>query len=679
MRIHRTVFFTSSGFIILFVLLGALFSEPVGHALDWLQDVIITYAGWFYIAAVAFFFLFVVWLFFSPYGSVRLGKDDEEPAYSYTTWFAMLFSAGMGIGLLFFSVAEPVLHFVNARGEVKPESFEAARQAMTLTFFHWGLHAWAIYTIVGLALAYFAFRHGLPLSIRSALYPLIGERVHGAIGNIADIVAVFGTLFGLATSLGLGVMQVNAGLEYLGLLSISRTNQVILIGVITLAASVSVASGLDKGVRRLSELNLLLAGLLLLFVLIAGPTVFLLSSFVQNIGRYVSSLARLTFSTDAYVGLDWQKSWTMFYWAWWISWSPFVGMFIARVSRGRTVRQFVAGVLFVPVIITFFWFSIFGGTALYIDLYGSGGMAEAVSESIPTAIFVMLEKLPMSRITAALATAVVAVFFVTSADSGSLVIDIITSGGRSDTPVFQRVFWAISEGAVAAVLLVTGGLVALQTAAITTALPFSVLMLFICFGLLKGLRAEVMTSDPLAALHGRMQKRGMQQRQGVTDGIPPAAQPEMLTALVQPKEWRGRLKELMDKVAQFRRSEPSVEEADVSVDTFFEDIVLPTFGELKEALEQYERDVWVQKVGRRATLLVFRGGQEEFAYAVQAHVYHRPTFMYPEQAQASEAQLSTRAEVVLRSGTRSETEIHNWTKDSLLEDFIQSYARWMGW
>ena len=407
----------------------------------------------------------------------------------------MLFSAGVGIGLMFFGVAEPVTHFISPPiGE--GGTIEAAQNAMLITYFHWGLQAWAVYIVVGLALAYFAFRKGLPLTIRSTLYPLIGNRINGWMGHSVDIFAVLGTMFGVATSLGIGVMQVNAGLNYLFDLNISASVQVVLIAGITLLATISVVAGLDAGIRRLSELNLSLALLMLLFVLLSGPTALLLNGFLQNLGYYFSNVVAMTFNSYAYQPVvEWMGTWTLFYWAWWISWSPFVGMFIARISRGRTIREFIIGVLLVPAGITFLWLSVFGNTALFIELGGgAGSISKATLESMPTALFVMLEQLPMAQIISVVAVLLIVTFFVTSSDSGSLVIDIITSGGSEEPPVWQRVFWAVSEGIVASILLAAGGLSALQTAAICSALPFAFVMLFICFGLFRGLQMEEIDS-----------------------------------------------------------------------------------------------------------------------------------------------------------------------------------------
>ncbi len=480
------VFFPAIVVIAVFLFFGAVFTEGTGQVFDVIQDGIVSNFGWFYILSVAFFLIFVIYLLFSRFGKIRLGPDDSEPEYSYLSWFAMLFSAGMGIGLVFFSVAEPIFHYI-APPMAAAETQAAAVEAMRITFFHWGVHAWSIYIVVGLSLAYFSFRKGLPLSIRSAFYPVLGERIHGPIGHLVDVLAIFGTVFGVATSLGLGVMQVNAGLDYLLGIGISDTIQIGLITGITLVATVSVVAGLDKGIRRLSNFNMILAVSLVLFVFVFGPTVFLLNSWLENTGNYVQNLVSTTFWLDSWGDGEWQATWTLFYWGWWIAWSPFVGMFIARISRGRTIREFVGGVLLVPAVFTTFWLTVFGNAALEVEVMGGGGIAGLETEQM---LFALLQGLPLSVITSIVAMIVIAAFFVTSSDSGSLVIDMLASGGNPDPPKIQRVFWALLEGAVAIVLLMAGGLAALQTAAIATGLPFAAVLVVMCFSLHKALRSE---------------------------------------------------------------------------------------------------------------------------------------------------------------------------------------------
>jgi len=499
--INPWVFVTSALLIFGFVVASFIFLTELRTTFAEVQAWIANQAGWFFVLATNLILGFTIYLVFSRFGDIRLGGRDAKPDFSRLGWFAMLFSAGMGIGLLFYSVAEPMYHLLTPPHGAKAGSVVAAEDAMKTTFLHWGLHAWAIYALVGLALAYFAFNRNQALSIRSVFYPLLGERVNGGWGHAIDILATVATLFGVATSLGLGASQVNAGLSHLFGVPETHFVQILLITGITAIATVSVVAGLDKGIKRLSEFNMLAAVALLLFVLFVGPTLFILNGFVENIGQYLNDFFYLAFWNETYSGGSWQNGWTVFYWGWWIAWSPFVGMFIARISRGRTIREFVAGVLLVPTLMTFVWLSVFGDSALYIELFGGGGMAEAVSQNIPRSLFFFLEKLPSAAgytnfpvwlVTAAslLATLVIITFFVTSSDSGSLVIDMITAGGNPNPPVAQRIFWAVTEGVVAAALLIAGGLSALQTAAIATGLPFTLLLLLMVFSLYRGLASD---------------------------------------------------------------------------------------------------------------------------------------------------------------------------------------------
>ncbi len=492
LEIHPTVFFVSAGLIVLFVLLSLLFHDQSEAVFIEVQHLIATNFGWLYVMAVDVFLAFVIFLLCSRWGRIRLGGKEARPDYSMWSWFAMLFSAGMGIGLLFWSVAEPLYHFANPpQIGTEPLGIEAAKEAMLFTFYHWGFHAWGIYAVVGLALAYFAFNHHLPITVRSIFYPLLGDRIHGWVGNAIDILAVVATLFGVATSLGFGAGQINAGLNYLfPAIPVSGLVKILIIAGVTSLATISVVLGLDKGIRRLSEINLGMGLLLLVLVFVLGPSVFLLNSFVQNTGNYLSNLVQISFWTEAYSNNNWQEGWTIFYWGWWISWSPFVGMFIARISRGRTIREFLLGVLLVPAALTFLWLTVFGGSALNIELFGGGGLIAVVQENVPVALFAMLSGFPFGAVASLLGIVLVVTFFVTSSDSGSLVIDTITSGGNTNPPVFQKVFWSVMEGVVAAVLLIGGGLKALQTASITTGLPFAVVLLVGCYSLFKGLRAE---------------------------------------------------------------------------------------------------------------------------------------------------------------------------------------------
>ncbi len=483
------VFWASAGLILLFVILAFGASEQMEAGFGVAQEWVVTKASWFLILVVNGLLGMAVLLLLGPYGKMRIGKDHERPEFGTLSWLAMLFSAGMGIGLIFWSVAEPISHFEKPP-IVDPRTPEAASRAMLYTFFHWGLHAWAIYAVAGLALGYFAYRHGFPLTIRSAFAPLLGLKIRGPLGDLVDTLAVLATMFGVATSLGFGVMQISAGLTHLGLAESGLSTQLMLIVGITLAATLSVVLGLDHGIRRLSEWNIMLAGAFLIFVLFTGPTVIILNGLIQNTGAYIGQLIRLSTWTDTYRHTGWQASWTAFYWAWWIAWAPFVGMFIARISRGRTIREFILGVLCVPVVLTFLWLTVFGTSALQFELAGDRSISEAVRENVPTALFVFLEKLPISSVSGTVAILVILFFFITSSDSGSLVIDTITAGGNPDPPVGQRIFWALLEGVVAAALLVAGGLTALQTASITTGLPFAAVLVCMAVGLLRILRRD---------------------------------------------------------------------------------------------------------------------------------------------------------------------------------------------
>ena len=666
-RINPVVFSISAILTLVFVALGAVFTEPVGRLFEAVQDLIISHLGWLYVVVVAFFLVFVVVLFVSPFGQVRLGKDGEQPEYTGATWFAMLFSAGMGIGLLFFSVAEPVLHFIAPR-DASPGTIQAAEEAMAVTFLHWGLHAWAIYIVVGLSLAYFAYRHDLPLTIRSALYPLLGKRVDGTVGNVVEIMAVLGTLFGVATSLGLGAMQIGAGLEYLGIMKDDIGNQLILIAVITLVATASVASGLDRGVRRLSQLNLGIGLVLVVFVFLAGPTVFLLSSFVEGVGRYLQGIVQLTLRTDAFHGTDWQASWTMFYWAWWISWSPFVGMFIARISRGRTIREFIAGVLLVPTLLTFIWLVVLGNTAIFVELFGAGGIAAAVQENTSVALFALLEQLPWAGVTVVISTLVIATFFITSSDSGSLVIDKLTSSGELHRPVYQRIFWALVQGGVAIVLLLAGGLVALQTAVLTMALPFSIIMVAICYSLVKGLRTEREGARLEAAMSpGDQARRQPRRYRPATVGIGDM------------EDWRLRLRAILQRKEQDPAQEGGAGEDRRLPVGFIRGAAVPAFEALREELRAHGREVLIDVEGDQATITVFHRETEEFSYALRVRSYQKMATAFPEMPEEVADTDGYFAEVLVHGEPQDMWALEEFDADAILNDFLDEYEKWAKW
>lgn len=501
--IHKPVFWPATVLIVIFITITLVVGQPMEDIFEDIKSFITEKTGWAFIIGVNVFIIFCFYIGFSKYGTIRLGGKQAETEFSTLAWFSMLFSAGMGIGLLFWGVAEPVSHYANPPSG---ESFSipSATRAMNLSFLHWGFHAWAIYAVVALSLAFFSYNKKLPLTIRSVFHPVLGDRIYGWMGDTIDVFAVLATLFGLATSLGLGVKQISGGLFYLfGLPNTSGVQILLLIGI-TLIATISVFSGIEKGVKFLSEWNVRIAGILLLFVLIVGPTLFIFKSFIQNFGNYIDNIISVSTWAEAYQEEGWQGDWTLFYWAWWISWSPFVGMFIARVSKGRTIREFIFGVLLVPTILTFFWLTTLGGSAIYLDMQQEGHqLAESIVADESTALFVFLNEFPFSTVGSIIGILLVTSFFVTSSDSGSLVIDTITAGGKTDAPVGQRIFWALSQGAVAAVLIFGGGLVALQTAAISTGLPFLFVLLFMVYSLYKGLKIEYARNLVISKKHGR--------------------------------------------------------------------------------------------------------------------------------------------------------------------------------
>ena len=511
--IHSGMGLASKAMIVSFVVFTALWVDFAGGLYSSVRGWVEATLNWYYVTIFAFLFILCLYLMFSRYGSIRLGSDDSRPEFRNFSWFAMLFSAGVGIGILFFGVAEPIFYFDNSGGFGYPNNpfadeqgataLDASRAsaAMRVTYFHWGFHAWAIYVIFGLALAYFGFRRGLPLTLRSSLYPLIGNRIYGPVGHAVDLLAIFGTVFGVATSLGLGVQQMAAGLNHLFGIDAGKTTQVILIAIISVIATVSAVSGVGKGIRIISEWNIWLSIVLLAYFMFGGPFGWLMGFFLTSFGDYLSNMLEMGFRT--FVDEDkvaWQGGWTIFYWGWWISWAPFVGMFIARISRGRTIREFMFGVMLVPTFISFFWLCMFGGNAIYLEMQamaagGNAGIIETVMAwDLPKALYGTIDQITtinwLNWIMAALATFLLATWFITSSDSGTLVITTMLSMGDDSPPKKFRIVWGMGEGLVAAVLLLAGGLKALQTASIAAALPVSVIMIFMIWGLLRSLSED---------------------------------------------------------------------------------------------------------------------------------------------------------------------------------------------
>ena len=599
--------------------------------------------GWFYMLAVALFLMFIVGVAASKWGNTRLGPDHGEPQYSFPAWFAMLFSAGYGIALLFFGVAEPVLHYASPPVGA-PQTVDAAKQAMQIAFFHWGFHIWAIYGLTGLVLAYFAFRHGLPLSMRSALYPLIGERIHGPLGHTVDVFAILGTLFGIATTLGLSVAQINAGMNYLWpSVPVGTTVQVITIAIITALTALSVAAGLDKGVKRLSILNMALAGLLMLFVFVVGPSIFILETFLQNTGSYLSNIVERTFNLQAYSRSDWIGNWTLFIFGWTIAWAPFVGLFIAKISRGRTIREFVVGVMLVPTLFTFLWFSIFGDTALHLIMVeGYTALIDEVQADTAIALFKLYEQLPLSSLVSFVTVVLIITFFVTSSDSGSLVIDSLASGGASSTPVWQRVFWATLQGVVASALLVAGGLSALQTMSIASALPFAVIMLIAAIGMWRALSIE---SHREVSLQAHMQ------------GVRHAA----------PGDWKKRLGELIEFPTR------------VEAERFINGRAFEAMRTVGEALREkgWPAEVCFDEANQRSYIEIVREGEIDFIYEIRLRGYARPSFAWPEMDRDTDGdEQYFRAEVFLRNGGLA-YDMYGSTAQEIIDDILSQFGKYL--
>jgi len=631
-KLNKKVFISASAIVITLLLYTAALPNQAQSLFTLVQASIIDNGSWFYVLTVAFILFFVIFLGISRYGDIRLGPDHATPDYSLTSWLSMLFAAGMGIGLMFFGVAEPLMHYL-APPTADTGSIPAVKEAMKMTFFHWGLHAWAIYAIVALVLAYFSYRHHLPLTLRSALYPLIGERIYQWPGHLVDIFAVVSTVFGVATSLGLGASQVNSGFSYLFNIDVSTTNQIIIMCGITALAVISVATGLDKGIKILSETNMVLAVVLLLLVFVLGPTVFLLQAYLQNMGDYLADIVHNTFNLFAYKKTNWIGGWTIFYWGWWLAWAPFVGLFIARISRGRTIREFIVGVMLIPTLFTLFWMTIFGNSA--IDLVHNQGvvaLGEMVSKDSSVALFVFLENFPLSQVLSFFSVLMIVIFFVTSCDSGAMVVDMLCSHGKNNTPLWQRIYWAVGIGIVAAILLLVGGLNALQTMTIASALPFSLVLILAIIGLIKSLRVEAFKQDS-----------------------------QLITAIPHNENndsWQLRLKNIVDFPNKG------------NVNKFISQIVEPAFDLVAKELQTNQIQVEVSNEDG-LTLIVNHGEEQEFIYRVLARKHAQPDFINETD---DDDQNYYRAEVHLGEGGQ-DYDIMGWSKSAVINNIIDQYHK----
>jgi len=598
--------------------------------------------SWLYVLAVATFLLMLIVIAVSRYGDIRLGPDDARPDFSFGSWLAMLFAAGMGIGLMYFGVGEPMMHFL-APPYAEPGTLAAAREAMVSTFFHWGFHAWAVYAVVGLVLAYFGFRYGLPLTLRSGLYPIFKERIHGPIGHAVDVFALVGAVFGIATTLGYGVQQLSAGLQRLTGWDTSGQGFLLgLIAVVVALAGVSAASGLDKGVKRLSELNLLLAIALLWFVLLTGPTRVLLGLFSENLGNYLSGIVQLTFRTFSYQPAQspgWFGGWTILYWAWWISWSPFVGLFIARISRGRTIREFILGVLLVPTAFNLLWMTVFGNTAIWLDMHAAAGALGSSASNVDALLFNFFDLLPWPTLTSGMAIVLISVFFITSADSGAFVIDNIATQGCEQSPVWQRLFWAALLGLTAALLLGVGGLKALQSMTLIAALPFTLIMLLLCLGLWRGLLAD--------RLHFSRE-------------LSPA------TNFWTGQRWRARLDQLLHLPSQADMAE------------FFRSRVEPALTEVSVELNRRGLDSQVRFEGElQVTLTVAQQGVRDFVYGVRAVARPAPAFNPLAAAHSGRGDDPIHEPLTFFADGRAGYDIQYLTHQELIADVLRQYERYL--
>lgn len=629
-------------FIFFITFISSFFPTDTNVLLGNMQGWIFTHLNWVYVWSVTFFVLFLLFLVFSKYGSITLGENDTEPEYSFFSWISMLFAAGMGIGLMYFSVAEPISHFSDPTFSGATE-IRRAKDAQLYTFFHWGIHAWAIYGVVGLSLAYFAYRFKLPLSLRSCFYPILKDKVNGLAGDVIDTFALCSTFFGITTTLGFGVVQLNAGLVQLGIMEGSGFGyQVIIVLVIMTIAILSATSGLDKGVKFLSQLNIVAAVIFMLFVLLLGPTVFLLGTFSEGIGYYINQFFNLTFNTHAYEPSTqpWFFQWTVLYWAWWISWAPYVGLFIAKISRGRTIREFVGAVLIIPTAFNFLWMTVFGNSAIWLDRNVSDGMLSSISHVPDELLFKFLEYFPASGWTSTLAIFIIFVFFVTSADSGIFVMNNIATNNAAKSPKWQLVFWGILLALLALVLLNAGGLQSLQTMTLITALPFSLIMIMFCYSLLKGLAVDYSY---------------------YTRRLSPAT-----------NYWSGeRWKERLTGILSFRNKE--------SVAGFMLDTVKPAFEELAAEFNKsgVTATVYMTDKPLELALTIKHEFIEDFTYGVRNQSKMISDFLVNEENMPGAEDNKTYVPKTFFGDNRAGYNIEYFTRNEILADVLKQYERFL--
>ncbi|KFE97618.1 BCCT family transporter [Chryseobacterium luteum] len=629
-------------FIIGICLFSVLFPVEIKAVLDEIKNFIFVNLNWVYVWCVTVFVIFLVFLMFSKYGKIRLGTNDSRPEHSFFSWISMLFAAGMGIGLMYFSVAEPMQHY-STDAFSESHVISRAKNAQLYTFFHWGIHAWAIYGLVGLCLAYFTYRYRLPLSLRSCLYPLLKDRIKGKWGNVIDIFALCSTFFGITTTLGFGVVQINSGLETLKILpQTGFIYQILIVIVLVSFAVLSAVSGVNKGIKILSNINVVAVIILLLFVLILGPTVYLIGSFTNGLGNYINNFFDLTFNTHVYEDktLPWFYNWTILYWAWWISWSPFVGLFIAKISKGRSIREFIAAVLIIPTLFNFIWMSVFGNSAIWIDFNFANGALSALVSDPDALMFRFLEYLPLSNILSFIVISIIMIFFVTSADSGMLVMDSISSKNSSKSPKLQIVFWGILLAVLSLMLLNAGGLEALQTMTLITALPFAVIMVLFVVSLMKALVIDY-----------RYYEKGLS-----VSTIP----------------WSGEFwKERLKKIISFKTEQ--------SVKTFMEDQVLPAFTELKDefALNGITVEINYIPDTLKVNLEIHHDIVNNFVYGVIAHKRIVSEYMVDDDNLPDLDSKVTYFPKTYFGDSREGYDVQYFTKNELISDVLKHYDRFL--
>lgn len=644
-RVNKIPFYGSVIGIITFALWAMFFTESasslIGKALTWISSTF----GWFYFLAIFVYLLFVIVVAISPWGKIRLGQEHTRPEFNIVTWAAMLFAAGIGIDLIFFCIVEPVTQFMAPPVDMGADG-DAARNAIKITLFHWGLSGWGVYTLVGMALAFFSYRHGLPLAIRSALYPVFGKKIYGPIGHTVDIAAVLGTVFGIATSLGIGLIQLNYGLNHVFGVPEGLTTQVVLAIVVIVFAAISAVTGVEKGIRRLSEFNMLMALLLMLFVLFVGETRFLLNALVLNIGDYFSDFVSMSFNTYAFdQPTDWLNAWTLFFWAWWIAWGPFVGLFLARISRGRTIGEFVAGTLILPLSFMIVWMSVMGNSAIDMVMNGAQEFGQQAMDNPGSAIYIFLESIPWAGLTTIIVSILAFVFFITSGDSGSLVLSNLTSVLKdpySDAPAWMRIMWASIIGLLTIALLLADGLTALQSAVVVTGLPFAVVLCLMMLGLFKALRVEGLkqkTSDANLPSGTRIGETG--------------------------QNWTQRLHRFV--------SFPDHEQCR----KFLDDVAMPAMKEVESALRERDLDVSISENrdsdDEFMSLQVDLHEAQDFYYELRPSQYSMPSFAT---RSAKSGSKYYRVEPLLAEGGQG-YDLMGYTKAQVIEDILTQFERHM--